>query len=141
MPVAKSADPVTAALRFLSLADRQGVKALKVLGKVLGIDLDVPHLVGCRFKVSGVRHHGRVTVEQRDLIPNFVAQYANDVQAVDGFLLQLVALVDKAADAAINPLDGALHGKKAKLLVPHSPEESGARTGACFFNDGPPCQA
>jgi hypothetical protein len=141
MPVAMSADPVTAALKFLALADRQGVKALKFLGKVLGIDLEVPHLVSCRFKVSGVRHHGRVTEEHRDLILNVVAQYPNDAQAVESFLLQLVALVDKAADAAIDLVNGALHGKKVKLLVPRSPEESAARTGACFFNNGTPCQA
>jgi hypothetical protein len=141
MPVAKSADPVSAALKFLVQADREGVKALKLLGKVLGINLDVPHLVKCHFKVGGVGHRGRVTEEHRDLILNVVAKYPNDAQAVESFLLQLVALVDKAADADIDPLDGALRGKKAKLPVVRSPEESGARIGACFFNDGTPCQA
>jgi hypothetical protein len=140
MPVAKSTDPVSAALAFLVLADREGIKALKALGKVLGLDLDVPHLARCHFKVNGTGHHGRVTEEHRDLILDVVAQHPNDPQVVESFLLQLVGLVDKAADAAIDPLDAALRGTKAKRPAAQTLSASTARTGACFFNDGTPCQ-
>jgi hypothetical protein len=51
-----------------------------------------------------------------------------------------VALVQKAANAAIDPLDAALRGTKAKRPAAQAPEGT-ARTGACFFNDGTPCQA
>jgi hypothetical protein len=139
MPVAKSTDPVTAALAFLVLADREGVKALTLLGKVLGLNLNVPHLASCRFKVNGVGHHGRVTEEHRDLILDVVAHHPTEPQVVESFLLQLVGLVDKAANAAIDPLDAALRGTKAKRPAATGPA-SQARTGACFFNDGTPCQ-
>jgi hypothetical protein len=139
MPVAKSTDPVTAALAFLVLADREGVKALTLLGKVLGLDLDVPHLASCRFKVNGVSHHGRVTKDHRDLILGVVAQHPNEPQVVESFLLQLVGLVSKAADAPIDPLARALRGTKAKRPAATVPDDQ-ARTGACFFNDGTPCQ-
>jgi hypothetical protein len=139
MPVAKSADPVTAALGFLVLADREGVKALTLLGKVLGLDLPVPQRASCRFKVNGVRHHGRVTEQHRDLILDVVAQHPNEPQVVESFLLQLVGLMHKATDAAMDPLDAALRGTKAKKPAATSAGNT-ARTGACFFNDGTPCQ-
>src|SRR6266566_4490408 len=83
MPVATSTNPVSAALSFLVGADREGVKALKLLGKVLGLDLAVPHLARCHFKVNGIGHHGRVTEEHRDLILDVVAQHPNEPQVVE----------------------------------------------------------
>lgn len=123
-----------AALVSLADNDREAVRVLRQLGKLLQYPPPVPRRVAFQIKVAGGKYRATLTRPQAELVRRTAKEHPDDPHRVTQQVRRLLSSVQVPAAAALVALEQGLRGEQATAcggFVNQTPP-----IGACVFDDG-----
>jgi hypothetical protein len=123
-----------AALASLAENDREAVRVLRRLEKLLRSPPKVPRRVRCQVKIGGARYRATLTEPQAEIVRRTAKEHPQAPHRVTQQVRRLLSSVQVPAAAALVALEQGLRGEKKDCCVEifNQPPP----VGACVFEDG-----